>query len=178
MVVVQEEAQIEVVFLVHPPEALEEGLGHFLPVAGLTMVLPEAILGIHAISSRRTRRGEHVDGCRRVSPVSLLGELEDGLVSRVQDDACTSAEREGDVFLAAGSCLLCCFWGAGAQRRRIRRVRVKLEAGTPARSSSKELRGAAVPSGGSTLEIRDVVVVLRDAVDETGFLSKTQALKS
>ncbi len=55
---------------------------------------------------------------------------------------------------------------------------MKLEAGIPVGSSSKGLRGAAVPSGGSTLEVGDVVVVLRDAVDETGFLSKTQPLKS
>jgi hypothetical protein len=54
---------------------------------------------------------------------------------------------------------------------------VKLELGTPAGSTNKVLRGAAVPSGASALEIRYVVVVLRDAVDEARFLGETQPFK-
>jgi hypothetical protein len=51
---------------------------------------------------------------------------------------------------------------------------VKLDDGSAAGSANKLIRGGAVLAGVSALEIRYVVVVLRDAVDETRLLSKTQ----
>jgi hypothetical protein len=107
MVVIEEEAQVQVIFLLHPPEALEERLGYFLHTAGLVGARRETVLRIHAV--RGARWGEDVDRCRRVFPEGLL---KYGLVGGVKDDARTSADGKGDVFLAitTRSCVPSCFW--------------------------------------------------------------------
>ena len=106
--------------------------------------------------------------------MSLLVELIYGLVGRVEDNARTGANGRDSLVLTAERCLPCCFWQTAAQGRRIRSGGVKLDDGSAAGSANKLLRGAAVLAGVSALEIRYVVVVLRDAVDETRLLSKTQ----
>ena len=100
------------------------------------------------MASRGEWRGDRVDGRGPVSPAGLLVELIYGLVGRVEDDTRTVPDRR-----AAGFYLVYCFWMSGAQGRRIRRGRVKLEAGFVLRSTNELFRGSAVLAGVSAFEM-------------------------
>lgn len=98
--------------------------------------------------SRGEWGGDRIEGRGPISPPSLLVEPIYGLVGRVKNDTGTVPYRR-----AAGFYFLCCFWLTNAQGRRIRSVRVKLEAGFVLRSTNEFFRGSAFLTGISTLEM-------------------------
>ena len=119
-----------------------------MAVGGAIEMIPKPIMRVHAMPSRGEWWGDRVDGRGPVSPPGLLVELIYGLVRRVKNDTPTMPDRR-----AAGFYLLCCFWLTGAQGRRIKSGRVKLEAGFVLRSTNELFRGSAVLTGVSTFEM-------------------------
>lgn len=151
MIVIEEQPQVEVLFLIQPTEAVVERLGNVCGLLGRT-IKHHAGVRVHAVPGGRERSRRRVDHGWKVPTAGLAVQLIYDLVSSIKDHTGAMAYYRTICAPPARPPFPCCFWLVDARGRRIRRGQVKLGGGST-RSANKVSRTTPALAGFPALEI-------------------------